>query len=196
MVGSDPVEVESMLVSGALSCPDCAGSLAPWGHARIRAIRGLAGLVTRLQPRRACCPDCGRTHVLLACWMLARRADSVDVIGAALLAKASGQGHRPIAAALGVAECTVRGWLRRFAVRAQSWREVFTTLLMVLDTEPDPVSAYGSVFADAVTVIGLAAAAATRRFGPRPPWEFVAVASGGSLLAPIPVGDPNGGLRG
>lgn len=195
MVDSDPAEVELMLGDGRLSCPDCAGSLAPWGHARVRGIRGLAGVVTRLRPRRSRCPDCGRTHVLLACWLLARRADSVEVIGAALSAKASGRGYRPIAVGLNVAECTVRGWLRRFAVRAQSWREAFTTLLMVLDPEPGPVGACGSVFADAVTVIGLAAAAATRRFGPKSPWEFVAVVSTGSLLGPIPVGDTNGGLR-
>jgi hypothetical protein len=37
---------------------------------------------------------CGRTHVLLAPSMLLRRADSVAVIGAALLAGAAGAGHR------------------------------------------------------------------------------------------------------
>jgi DNA-directed RNA polymerase specialized sigma24 family protein len=42
----------------------------------------------------------------------------VEVIGAALLAKASGLGHRRIAAALGVPATTVRRWLRRFSRRA------------------------------------------------------------------------------
>jgi len=30
----------------------------------------------------------------------------------------------------------------------------------------------GSVFGEALEVLGLAAAAAARRFGPRPPWQF------------------------
>ncbi len=54
--------------------------------------------------------------------MLVRRADAVVVIGAALLAKAAGQGHRPIAVLLGRPESTVRGWLRRFTGRAESVR--------------------------------------------------------------------------
>lgn len=195
MVGSGPAEVESMLDGGGLVCPGCAGCLARWGYARSRTIRGVNGLLTRIRPRRARCTGCGRTHVLLACVMLARRADCAEVIGAALVAKASGVGHRRIAAAAGVPEATVRGWLRRFTARARAWRDVFTSLVMALDPEPEPVRVCGSVFADAVSVMGVAAAAAARRFGPRPPWEFVSVASAGALLGPIPVGDIGGGVR-
>ncbi len=121
---------------------------------------GVNGLLTRIRPRRARCTGCGRTHVLLACVMLARRADCAEVIGAALVAKASGVGHRRIAAAAGVPEATVRGWLRRFTARAWAWRDVFTSLVMALDPEPEPVRVCGSVFADAVSVMGVAAAAA------------------------------------
>lgn len=39
------------------------------------------------------------------------------MIGWALEAKATGVGHRPIAAGLGVPEATVRGWLRRAGQR-------------------------------------------------------------------------------
>lgn len=46
---------------------------------------------------------------------LARRRDAVADIGAALVAKAAGAGHRLIATGLGVSAGTVRGWLRRFA---------------------------------------------------------------------------------
>ena len=47
----------------------------------------------------------------------------------------------------------------------------------------------GSLFADAVEVIGLAAAAAVRMFGPRPAWQFASSASSGLLLGPVtPVG--------
>jgi transposase len=64
--------------------------------------------------------------VLLAEDTLSRRRDAVQVIGTALVAKANGQGRRSIAAALGVHESTVAGWLRRFAQMAGVIREHFT----------------------------------------------------------------------
>jgi hypothetical protein len=116
--------------------------------------------------------------------MLVRRADTAVVIGAALLAKATGAGHRPIAGMLGRPLSTVRGWLRRFNGRARGWREWFTRLLHELDPVATPVPATPTVFADAVAVLGLAAAAAVRLFGPRPPWQFASAASDGLLLGP------------
>lgn len=185
MVGTGPGEVERMLVQGALRCPGCAGVLGGWGHARARQVRGLEG---RLRPRRARCRGCARTHVLLPVSVLARRADCVAVIGAGLLAWAGGRGHRRVAAVLGVPASTVRGWFRRFAAHACRWRDRFTATLVGLDPDPAPVSARGSVVADAVEVIGLGAAAVVRRFGPRPPWEFASAISGGLLLGPVAAG--------
>src|SRR5664279_2828580 len=78
MVGIDPVEVERRLRAGDVACP-CGGVLAPWGHGRERHVRGVGAL----RPRRARCVCCLVTHVLLAVSCLLRRADSVDVIGAA-----------------------------------------------------------------------------------------------------------------
>jgi len=69
--------------------------------------------VGRLVPRRAVCTGCGRTHVLLPASVLLRRADAVTVIGAALLARVSGCGHRRAADRVGRPPSTVRGWLRR-----------------------------------------------------------------------------------
>jgi hypothetical protein len=79
---------------------------------------------------------------------------------------------------------TVRGWLRRFARRAEGVRVLFTGLLHALDPAVGAVAATGSVFGDALEVLGLAAAAAARLFGPRPGWQFAASASGGLLLGP------------
>jgi hypothetical protein len=186
MVDPARVDVEMMLTRGELRCPDCSGVLRPWGYARERVVRRVRGLLTRIRPRRSSCRACRRTHVLLPVWMLLRRADCVATIGAALTAKAAGSGFRPIAKALGVPEFTVRGWLRRFSVHASGWRGFFTTLAMDLDPEPGPIQARGSGFGDAVEVIGLAAAAAVRRFGTRPVWEFVSAACAGRLLAPDP----------
>ena len=198
IVGTDPLEVDRLLRRGVLRCPGCAGELRPWGHARTRRIRGHddavdgpAVLVER--PRRSSCSGCGRTHVLISALMLVRRADSAVVIGAALVAKAAGAGHRPIAAVLGRPVSTVRGWLRRFTARARAWRVSFTGLLHALDPLTGPVAVRACVLADAVEVLGLAAAAAARRFGPRPPWQFASAASGGLLLGPLPVGGAAGG---
>lgn len=183
MVGTDRVEVERLLLSGELFCPACPGVLAPWGYARSRSSRGPAGTV-RHQPRRARCTSCGGTHVLLPAWWLLRRADAAVVIGAALEARATGAGHRPIAAASGRPASTVRGWLRRFAARAEHARVEFTGLLHALDPVAVALTPRGSVVADAVEAIGRAAAAAVVRLSPVGPWEFAARASGGLLLAP------------
>lgn len=183
MVGTDPVEVERQLVGGLLACSGCAGVLRPWGHARWRTCREQTGS-RRHRPRRASCSGCGCTHVLLPASGLVRRADTVRVIGAALLASAGGAGHRTIAAQLGRPAGTVRGWLRRFRVRAEGLRLLFTGLLHALDPSADAVGARGCGFADAVEVLGLAGAAAVRRLGVACPWEFASAGSGGRLLAP------------
>jgi hypothetical protein len=73
------------------------------------------------------------THVLLTVSCLLRRADAVEVIGAALRMKATGAGHRPIATRLARPASTVRGWLRAFMCNAEMVRSVFTALLVQLD---------------------------------------------------------------
>lgn len=183
MVGTDLVEVERLLLAGELACPSCAAMLRPWGHARWRCSRGEHEDVGH-RPRRASCSGCAKTHVLLAAAWLVRRADAAALIGRALLAKAGGLGHRPTAAALGRPASTVRGWLRRFGARAEDIRGLFTGLLLALDPEAGPLVASGSVFADAVEVLGRAAASAVVRLSPIPPWEFASRATGGLLLAP------------
>ena len=181
MVGTDPFEVDRLLIGGELRCPACTGELRPWGHARERGVRYEAAVV-KVRLRRSSCSQCRCTHVLVPTSMLVRRADAVVVIGGALLAKAGGSGHRSIAALLGRPVSTVRGWLRRFGVRADSLRVLFTGLLHHLDASAAVVAVTGSVFADALEALGLAAAAAARLFGPRPAWEFASAASGGQLL--------------
>lgn len=183
MVGTDRAEVERSLVSGELACPSCQGVLAPWGHARSRSSRGPDGTVKH-RPRRARCTECRGTHVLLARVWLWRRADAVSVIGAALEAKAAGAGHRSIATGLGRPATTVRGWLRRFAARAEHTRAEFTRLLHAFDPVAPALAPRGSVAGDALEAIGRAAAAAVVRLSPVAPWEFAARVTGGRLLAP------------
>jgi len=185
-VGVDSAEVEARLVSGALACPGCAGSLGPWGWARVRSLRGVAGVVV-VRPRRARCSSCRVSHVLLPVFALLRRADLVEVIGAALSAKAAGSGARTIAAGLARPVETVRGWLRTFAGRAEALRAWFTVLLVETGVDPVPPAAVGRPFADAVAaVFGAVVAARSRwpRIGAVSPWWWASAASSGRLLSP------------
>lgn len=181
IVGTDAVEVERALVAGELVCP-CDGRLRPWGHARERVVRRLEREEHR-RPRRSRCAGCGLTHVLLAEDTLLRRRDAVEVIGAALSAKAAGQGQRRSARALGVQPSTVRGWLRRFASVAEAVRAFFTTLAHRLDPMLAPLAPAADALADAVEAVAVAARAGVQRFGPRHPWHFASAASGGLLLS-------------
>ena len=140
-VNGDGAVVERQLAGGELGCPLCGGALGGWGHARPRPVRMAEGPDVVLAPRRSRCPGCGATHVLLPAWCLSRRADEGAVIGSALQAAAAGAGHRTIAAGLGRPASTVRGWLRRFAARAEAVRAFFTVLLA--RTSPDPVMPAG-----------------------------------------------------
>lgn len=182
MVGTDPVEVERRLRDGDLGCP-CGGGLGPWGHARERVVRG----VGPVRPRRARCGSCRVTHVLLAVSCLLRRADGVEVIGAALRMKAGGVGHRPIAAVLARPASTVRGWLRAFAGNAEAVRARCVVPLAQFDPLAVPAPSRGCPFADAVEAVGACAAAARRRLGPIgavSPWQAASGLTDGLLLAP------------
>ena len=182
MVGTDLVEVDRRLLAGELCCP-CGGTLGRWGHARERLVRG----VGVLRPRRARCSSCLVTHVLLAVVCLLRRADGVEVIGEALRLKASGVGHRPIAARLGRPASTVRGWLRALGRRAEAVRVACTALLVQLDPLWRPLPVRETRLADAVEAVGACAAAARRRLGVLgavSAWQFASAVTHGRLLSP------------
>jgi len=174
--------VEAELVGGSLACPSCREVLGPWGHARRRVLRCRAG-DRWLWPRRARCRGRAVTHVLLPEIALLRRQDEVAVIGAAIEASVAGVGYRRIAAGLRVPADTVRGWLRRFAQRAELLRGHFTRCAVALDPELGPVMPAGSGVADAVEAIAVAARAWVLRFGSADPWRTVSRLTGGGLLA-------------
>jgi hypothetical protein len=114
---------------------------------------------------------------------LVRRRDAVEVIGAALAAKATGAGHRRAATMVGVPVSTVRGWLRRFARNAEQIRVWFTVLAHDLDPMLAPVTPTGSPIGDAVEAVAVAARAGALRLGPVAPWRFASAASRGRLLS-------------
>jgi predicted Fe-S protein YdhL (DUF1289 family) len=183
-VNADRDVVERQLGGGELACPSCGAVLAGWGNGVARRVRlpgepdGEQDRHVALVPRRTRCRGCGRTHVLLPAWCLARRADAGEVIGLALEAKAAGAGHRVIAGRLGRPASTVRGWLRAFASRAEQVRSVFTALAASLVTDPPLPAPAGSPVSDAV------AAAAVPGVGAVARWQLAAAVTCGLLLAP------------
>lgn len=187
-VGKDVLEVERRLRAGLLGCPVCGGRLAPWGWARQRLVFDLGKVSWRLRPRRGCCVGCGATHVLLPVSVLLRRRDAVAVIGTALDRAGAGVGCAAIARALDRSVALVRGWVGRFAGRAEQIRGLFTVLLVELDPDPPVIEVGGSPVADAVAAIVAAAGAARRRWGgfvtTLSPWELVCAITTGTLLAP------------
>lgn len=182
IVWSDPERVESDLASGVVACPSCGGVLGGWGFARWRVLRSEAGPVA-LRPRRGRCRSCRSTHVLLPDAVLARRVDTVAVIGAALVLAAGGSGHRKVAERVDRPPSTVRGWLRRFRGVAERAAVFFAAWAHRLDPMPVASRPAGSVVADAVEAIGVAARAASLRLGPRPPWSWASVLTVGGLLS-------------
>lgn len=182
-VGLDGASVEDDLRWGRLGCPaaGCEATLGRWGWARERVVRG-AG---RLRPRRARCRGCRRTQVLLPASVLLRRADAATVIGAALLAKAGGAGHRPTAVVLRVPASTVRGWLRRIASVADRVLAVLAAAAAEFGgafAAPAPTA--GPVAAVVELLGALAAAVARRLGGSCSTWRLAAVVTGGRLLSP------------
>lgn len=181
IVCAEQARVEAELLGGLLACPSCQGMLGPWGWARERVTRRFSG-DWRWRPRRARCRGCRGTHVLLADLCLLRRQDEVEVIGAAIEAHVAGEGHRPIAARLGVPAGTVRGWLRRFEANAEVIRALFTRCAVALDLMLGPIVPAGGGVVDALEAIALAGRAWVLRFGPQPVWRVCSRLSAGGLL--------------
>lgn len=168
-----------------LACPVCASELGGWGG-YLRFVRA-GSQMFRLRVARGCCCGCGATHALLPGFLLARRRDVVDGIGYALVQAAAGRGHRPIARALGLAETTVREWLRRLRARADLLRGRFVALSVAFGETPARPPPDELSLRSCERAIGEAFVAARLRFGPRSVlggvWAFASAATIGGLLA-------------
>jgi hypothetical protein len=188
-VEADSVLVETRLAGGRLACPSavCSEVLRPWGWARPRGVHGIEG---RLRPRRARCGSCLVTHVLLPVTVLLRRAYAVDVIGAAIEARAGGVGHRRVGERLGVPVATVRGWLRRLAGRLEPTRVVLLQVAVRAGVDVTVPPGWGCRWRDLLAALDTATAAVTGRFGPVgvlgpvTAWQVAVGCCGGRLLAP------------
>ena len=163
------------------------------GHGRV-GCTGSTGCGSRGGP----CGQCLVTHVLLPVTVLLRRAYAAEVIGAALLARAAGKGHRSIGAALKVPAATVRGWLRVMAGRLDLARVHLLQVAHRAGVDITVPEACGCPWRDLLAALGAATAALTGRFGPVgvlgpvTAWQVAAACSAGRLLAP---GWPAAGRR-
>jgi hypothetical protein len=181
--------VEAQLKAGQLQClvPGCGGVLAPWWYGAERPLVLPGGAAERVRPRRAICRSCGRTRVLLPDTMLRRRAYGSEVIGTALVAAARGVPWTRIAAGIGVPFETVRGWLRRFARRADLVRAWLLGLLDALVDDPRLPAGQQGPLAGALSVLGELHAQMPSRWplvASLSPWQLAARLSRGGLLSP------------
>lgn len=184
----DAVQAEADLTAGRLACPRCAAPLRPWSRTRTRRVRSRDGTSRSIRPRRARCPSCRVSQVLLPAWCQPRLADATEVIGAALAAKAAGRGHRAIAAELARAPATVRRWLRRARdPHHLTWlRRLGVQHAGRLDAEvlANGLAPQPTVLGDALEALAAAVHAWRRRSGrPADGWTLIGALTGGRLLA-------------
>ncbi|HUZ36903.1 MAG TPA: hypothetical protein VMV17_11295 [Streptosporangiaceae bacterium] len=103
----------------ALDCPGCGRRLRPWSSYR-RRLRGAPR--ERIWVRRGRCPapteKCQRTQALLPEFVVERRLDEVDTIGAAAELAAAGRSAWKSSEELGRPFSTVRDWRHRLRERA------------------------------------------------------------------------------
>jgi Domain of unknown function (DUF6431) len=186
----DVAAARHALAARRLRCPDCAGMLAPWGHASARTVRDLDGTHVSTRPDRARCTACQATHVLLDAALLARRAYTVRVVGHALVRAARGETHREISERLDAPVGTVRGWVRRARRAAHHLWTLGVEALAMLDQDAVPTGERSDPLAAALDALAAAASAVRRRFGSAfaQPWSTITVLTRGRLLAPAPPG--------
>ncbi len=187
MVVGSPEQAETALLAGEIPCPHCSTPLRPHGQARHRTVRGLGQERLTVQPRRARCADCRRTQVLLPSALALRRADTVEVIGTALAAKAAGSGHRRIAAQLGRPLSTVRRWLRRVPQKHAHWLYA-QAVKHAFRLNPDMLfrpKQWPSLLGWSLNILAGAALAYNHRASAElPPWTVIGYFTRGNLLSP------------
>jgi hypothetical protein len=181
---------EKALEDGQMRCPQsgCGEVLQRWGYGRRRGVRGLGTEVIEVRPQRARCRGCKATHVLLPAALAPRRADATEVIGAALVRKAEGQGYRRIAAGLGRSPSTVRRWLRSARDPAHLnwlWQRGAHELIRFNPDAFNELAGTAGPLRNALAVLVAAAWWARQRLGiTEPIWTLIGLLAGGRLLAP------------
>lgn len=155
------------LEAHTMDCPTrgCGGWLGPWGYTTRRVRIALDHSELRRQ-RRGYCRSCHRSHVLSDLGTYPYRLDTSATFTAALVAAAGGLGYRRVAAEIDRPVSTVRDWLRRARINAETVRGTAMRALHRFDPSAGPVMPAGSVLGDMVNAVGVATAAWVRGRGP------------------------------
>lgn len=182
IVSENIEEVENNLKTGNIFCPLCNEPLRPHGHARTRFVNSLDKTLLKIRPRRGRCSSCGNTHVLLPDILLVRRAHTVEVIGLVLLDKSQGNSLRSISDDRNLSFSTVKGWIKRFRLKADQIKNMFLFAAFKSDPNLNNISPSGSPFKDAINAIGIALMSLRLRIGEISSWSTVSMISKGELL--------------
>jgi transposase-like protein len=183
IVWACPLDVEAYAARGRdidpprFACPRCGGPTVRWhGYRRhLRDERDRLIWIARLR-----CTRCGVTQALLPSFTLPRRWDGVADVGRAAELAAAGLGHRPIAAALGRPETTVRGWLRRLRSSALPLAATLLARAVALGWSGFELPVAG--LARLCTAVR-ALSERWPRERPATPWALAVLVTGGALLA-------------
>ncbi len=164
--------------------PDCPGCGDPMrfrsGYGR--HVRCGGGTGRRIWIRRGACVACGRSHALLPSFLLERRLDVVDDIGAVIEVVCDGQSVvGGVARSRDVPYTTARDWLRRFSARAPMLAAGFGALAVSVGAEAGIDALASGACGRAVGALRLVVAG----LGALSPslWVLASLATGGKLLA-------------
>jgi hypothetical protein len=163
-------------------CPACSGSMTFWSG-YTRSLRTGDRCVRLWVPRARCAP-CDATHALLPAFVVLHRLDTVETVGAVLDGVVCGpDGVRPMAKYVNVPHTTARGWLRRFAERAEELAVAFAAL--AVDLGGEILGPVADVTRRALQAMTAASDAAFSLPGWQAlgRWRFVCAVVGGRLLA-------------
>jgi hypothetical protein len=164
-------------------CPACRVPM--WFDGCYRRQIRQAGVVRQLVVHRVRCARCRAGHAVLPDFVVARRLDSADAIGAALATAAGAPGAgRARWLFASVPARTVRSWRARFAAQGQLWAG-FSALAAGRGWQPADLPCATACQA-AAAAIGAAWHTTLTRCPAAPlrsPWQFATAMSGGALLA-------------
>lgn len=164
-------------------CPVC--KVAMWFDGCYRRKVRQAGVVYELVVHRVRCPRCRAGHAVLPGFVVARRLDSADVIGAALAAAVGAGAARGAAFVVAVPARTVRSWRARFAVISTPLAIGFSALAAGRGWRPADLPCATPAHT-AMAAIGAAWYTALTRWPASPlrgPWRFANAMCGGALMA-------------
>ena len=174
------VETGQELDVPRMKCPACGAPMIFWSG-YLRFVR-LLGDSHHIFLHRMKCKPCRTSHAVIPAFLLIKRLDPVQVIGAALVRSQEKEGMRPIAKDLLVPLTTARDWRRRFRERAPELAAHFQSLAVELGAPPDFSTDSKAAFFEALNA---ACQETMRRLKvvSLSPWRFASMVTGSLLLA-------------